>query len=233
MIGERLFAELRKYGESLIAVSQSPYETSWSIARNARTIILHRMLSRDLEVLGLRREVEEVLHYGRGRPRKDGRRSVQSTTYRLRLRLDRDDEAIQRLKKEAGCFVLLANIPVDGAAKKSGKETLVLYKEQNGIERNFGFIKDPMILDELLVKKTERIEVLGMILLIALLIWNLIQRQLRRHIEQTGETLPGWVNRPTPRPTAFMFSVKFKYTGPERREKSGKRGTDGCKERKA
>ena len=61
LIGERLFAELRKYGESLIAVSQSPYETSWSIARNARTIILHRMLSRDLEVLGLRREFEEVL----------------------------------------------------------------------------------------------------------------------------------------------------------------------------
>lgn len=61
MIGERLFAELRKYGESLVAVSQSPYETSWSIARNARTIVLHRMLAKDLEVLGLRREIEEIL----------------------------------------------------------------------------------------------------------------------------------------------------------------------------
>ena len=48
---------------------------------------------------------------------------------------------------------------------------LQLYKEQNGIEKNFSFLKDPVIVNSLFLKKPERIEVLGMILLISLLIW--------------------------------------------------------------
>lgn len=52
-IGERLFAELRKYGECIVAVSQSPAETAWSISKNAGVVVIHRMLSRDLELLGL------------------------------------------------------------------------------------------------------------------------------------------------------------------------------------
>ena len=85
------------------------------------------------------------------------------------------------------------------------------YKEQNGVERNFSFLKDPMIVDAMLLKKTERIEVLGMILLLCLLIWNLIERQLRRHVEESGETLDGWDRKRTRRPTSFMFSVKFRW----------------------
>ena len=54
-IGERLFAELRKYGECLIAVSQSPIETSWSLAKNARVVIIHNTLDKDVDsVFGIR-----------------------------------------------------------------------------------------------------------------------------------------------------------------------------------
>jgi len=52
-IGERLFAELRKYGECIVAVSQSPVETAWSVTKNARVIILHPGLSKDAESIGL------------------------------------------------------------------------------------------------------------------------------------------------------------------------------------
>lgn len=52
-IGERLFAELRKYGECIVAVSQSPTETAWSITKNARVIVLHAGLSKDAESMGL------------------------------------------------------------------------------------------------------------------------------------------------------------------------------------
>ena len=48
-IGERLFAELRKYGECVIAVSQSPVETSWSLAKNARIVIIHNVLDKDVD----------------------------------------------------------------------------------------------------------------------------------------------------------------------------------------
>jgi len=54
-IGERLFAELRKYGVCLIAVSQSPIETSWSLAKNARVVIIHNTLDKDVDsVFGIR-----------------------------------------------------------------------------------------------------------------------------------------------------------------------------------
>ena len=52
-------------------------------------------------------------------------------------------------------------------------------------------------------------EVLGAILLIALLIWNLIEHVLRQHVDKENVDLPGWDNKPTRRPTAFMMSTKF------------------------
>jgi transposase len=49
------------------------------------------------------------------------------------------------------------------------------YKEQYGIENNFRFLKDPIIVNDTFLKKAERIEALGFILLISLMLWNLIQ----------------------------------------------------------
>ena len=57
--------------------------------------------------------------------------------------------------------------------------------EQHGIERNFGFLKDPLIVNDLFLKKPERIEVLGLILLISLLIWNLMEHVVRGYLSQT------------------------------------------------
>ncbi|MCS7104446.1 MAG: ATP-binding protein [Thermofilaceae archaeon] len=53
-VGERLFAELRKYGECLIAVAQNPSEIAWGIVNNAEVLLLHAMLPREFEVLGIR-----------------------------------------------------------------------------------------------------------------------------------------------------------------------------------
>ena len=87
------------------------------------------------------------------------------------------------------------------------------YKEQFGIEKNFGFLKDPLIVNSILfLKKNERIEVLGMVLLIALLIWRLMERTMRRHIEEKDRTITGWDKRQTTRPTAFMMTSKFTNT---------------------
>jgi len=52
-VGERLFAELRKYGECLIAVAQNPSEVAWSIVNNFEILIIHAMLPREYDVLGL------------------------------------------------------------------------------------------------------------------------------------------------------------------------------------
>jgi hypothetical protein len=48
-----------------------------------------------------------------------------------------------------------------------------------------------------------------LVLLIALLIWRLMERSMRQHLEKTESEITGWKNRPTKRPTAFMMTTKF------------------------
>ncbi len=86
---------------------------------------------------------------------------------------------------------------------------LSLYKEQYGIEKNFGFLKDPVIVNSIFLKKPQRIEVLGLVLLIALLIWRLMERNMRQYLEEKNITITGWDNRQTKRPTSFMMTTKF------------------------
>jgi len=50
----------------------------------------------------------------------------------------------------------------------SPTDVLMAYKEQQGIERNFGFLKDPLIVNDIFLKRPDRIEVLGFILLTSL-----------------------------------------------------------------
>ena len=59
------------------------------------------------------------------------------------------------------------------------------------------------------LKKPERIEVLGPILRMALLIWDLIEHLLRQHVLENNVELPGWDNNKTRRPTACMMSAMF------------------------
>jgi hypothetical protein len=45
--------------------------------------------------------------------------------------------------------------------------------------------------------------------LLALLLWRLVERALRVHVETTGSTLTGWDKKATQKPTAFMMMTKF------------------------
>jgi hypothetical protein len=48
-----------------------------------------------------------------------------------------------------------------------------------------------------------------LVLLLALLLWRLVERALRVHVETTGSTLTGWDKKETQKPTAFMMMTKF------------------------
>jgi transposase len=129
--------------------------------------------------------------------------------YRLKTTIRPHTERISRMEEEAGCFVLLTNVPTAGHLAHSAREILTVYKEQHGTEQNYGFLKDPVIVNSLFLKKPERIEALGLVLLLALLLWRLMERQMRAHVERTGRPLPGWDKKATERPTAFMMITKF------------------------
>lgn len=127
----------------------------------------------------------------------------------VRVALHERAEVIARKVQETGCFVLLTNVPTEGDMAHRAGEVLRAYKEQHGVEQNFAFLKDPVIVNSLFLKKPERIEALGLVLLLALLLWRLVERALRVHVETTGGTLTGWDKKETQKPTAFMMTTKF------------------------
>src|SRR5215471_4862564 len=153
--------------------------------------------------------VEEPPQYGPGRPSQKQPRVVKAVRYGLKATLHERAEVIARKVQELGCFVLLTNVPTAGEMAHSAGEVLRAYKEQHGVEQNFAFLKDPLIVNSLFLKKPERIEALGLVLLLALLLWRLVERALRIHVETTGSTLPGWDKKATQKPTAFMMMTKF------------------------
>ena len=153
--------------------------------------------------------VEERPKYGRGRPSQHTPRAVKALRYGLQVHPARTRGGHRPQGQEAGCFVLLTNVPTEGEMAHRAGDVLRAYKEQHGIEQNFGFLKDPLIVNSLFLKKPERIEALGLVLLLALLLWRLVERSLRVHVETTGTPVTGWDKKTTERPTAFMMMTKF------------------------
>jgi len=154
-------------------------------------------------------EVEEQVHCAKGRPKGGVPPKVTRTTYSLKLRVEPKAEAIERAKKETGCFVLLTNVAIDGLGAMDSRDLLAAYKDQHYIERNFGFLKDPVIVNSLYLKKPSRIEALGLILVLSLLVWRLMERTMRLTLKDTGGTVKGWEKRQTTRPSSFRMTILF------------------------
>ena len=153
-------------------------------------------------------DIEKVPRYGRGRPAKGKPRTALCYEYMLTANIVEAPEKVDPLRLQAGCFVLLTNL-IGKQDAWPAPELLKLYKSQIGIEKNFSFLKDPAIVNSIFLKKAERIEVLGLILLISLLIWRLMERSMRQYVEVNDCTLTGWERRPTKKPTSFMMTTKF------------------------
>jgi len=156
--------------------------------------------------------VEECPVYGRGRPSKNATRHAKNIHYRVVVKVSKNEGAVEKLREKAGCFVLLTNVLIK---EKSGLEILMTYKEQDGIEKNFGFLKDPLVANDVFLKKPRRIEAMGLVLVISLLLWRLMERNMRKKAREKSIMLQGWNNRYTARPTSFMMASKFSpvFTG--------------------
>jgi len=162
------------------------------------------------DYFSIKASVNEVAKYRRGRPKKGEERIPEAYEYHVNISFEEDKSKVSSLREEAGCFVLLSNLTLPSEKDEwTAEDLLKLYKNQSGIEQNFGFLKNPVIINSVFLKKNSRIEVLGMILLISLLIWRLIERSMRLYIDKNQVTMPGWVKRRTKRPTSFMMSTKF------------------------
>jgi transposase len=200
---DRLLTTHRKQCEDVVKQASTPFFCRPDAEAAAEKLKVCGSLYHRLEV-----DIEEVPRYARGRPVKGKERIPERHEYILKTTIHEDPAKVEPLRAEAGCFVLLTTM--EGEKEMwPARELLSLYKDQNGIEKNFGFLKDPVIVNSLFLKKAERIEVLGLVLLIALLIWRLMEHSMRRYLDETNGTITGWDKRPTKRPTSFMMTTKF------------------------
>ena len=59
------------------------------------------------------------------------------------------------------------------------------------MEQNFGFLKDPVIVNALFLKSPRRIEALGLVLVLALMVWRLMERTMRISLKESGSKVVG------------------------------------------
>jgi transposase len=141
--------------------------------------------------------IEHKRYATKGRPTP--KTPIKATEWQLQAHVRPDTERLQQAKQYHACFVLGSNI---AAEQLSDAEIIAGYKAQAQAEGGFRFLKDPLFfVSSLFVKKPSRIQGLLMVMTLALLVYSVAQRRLRRALARQNETLPNQINQPTNRPT--------------------------------
>ena len=137
-------------------------------------------------------------HYaGKGRPTPAS--PIKSIAWQIHAQVRPAHEQIETRKQQSACFVIGTNIE---AHQLSDVEVLRAYKAQAHVEGGFRFLKDPLFfVSSLFVKKPCRIQGLLMVMTLALLVYAVTQRRLRRQLARQNTTIPNQINQPTERPT--------------------------------
>ncbi len=110
-----------------------------------------------------------------GRPPKDW--EPYETVYTIAADVQRDAAAITTYKQRESCYVLVTSI--DDEDEWSAKDVLAEYKQQITVEQGFPVVKDPKRVGAVFLKNEQRIEALGYVLIMALLVYSLIERRAR------------------------------------------------------
>lgn len=150
--------------------------------------------------------VEQTSVYAPGRAPANGQRKIVGTKFHLLLKPEENTLLYEQKIKKAGCFVMITNIAKD---KMPAREVLKTYKQQYGVEKNFSFLKEPLIANDTFLKKPSRIDALTFILLVSLMIWNLMQRELRNSEQVRAGQLNDLNKKPTKRPTSYLLMCQL------------------------
>jgi transposase len=126
--------------------------------------------------------------------------SPEAILYQISATVSQDESKINTDVLSAGRFIIATNV-LD-SQELSNDSMLSEYKAQQSCERGFGFLKDPLFFaDSIFLKSPERIESLGMIMGLCLLVYTLAQRQIRNSLKESKSTIKNQLGKATDRPT--------------------------------
>jgi transposase len=138
---------------------------------------------------------------GRGRPRK-GETPQEEVVYQLKV----ETRALAPALETCGWLVLATTIDEQSCGDA---EIVQAYRDQTAtVERGFRWIKNPAAISPVWLEKPKRIAALAMLTVVGLLVYGLIQRQVRQYLAQHEASIPG--NKgPTGIPTATVIFESF------------------------
>ncbi|PSR24366.1 MAG: transposase, partial [Sulfobacillus thermosulfidooxidans] len=138
-------------------------------------------------------ERTERVSQGRGRPRKD---APVRTIWTVSASIGADDGHRRHAEWERrSTFALITTLPRE---TWDARAVLQEYKGQVVCERKFHFMKDPLFINALFLKTPKRLEALGYVVLMAALLYSLLERRLR----DRAVPIPSPSRRVWTRPTA-------------------------------
>ncbi|QEI41222.1 hypothetical protein BMF77_01806 [Dolichospermum sp. UHCC 0315A] len=126
--------------------------------------------------------------------------SPEEISYQISATVSQNESKINTELLSAGRFIIATNV-LD-SQELSNDSMLSEYKAQQSCERGFGFLKDPLFFaDSIFLKSPERIESLGMIMGLCLLVYTLAQRHIRNALLESKSTIKNQLGKATNRPT--------------------------------
>ena len=137
----------------------------------------------------------------RGRPVKTDPPATESG-YRLKVEV----EALANPEEDTGWTVLATTVDAEVCPDA---DILQAYHDQNTtVEPGFRWIKNPAAIRPVWLEKPERIAALAMLTVLGLLVYNVIQRQVRLYLRAHGQQIPGNKGM-TATPTAAVVLALF------------------------
>jgi transposase len=137
----------------------------------------------------------------RGRPRKS-----EAVEHDLVYRLHLTTKALSPPVATFGWLVLATTVSEKTC---DDAEIVRAYRDQTTtVEPGFRWIKNPAAISPVWLEKRERIAALAMLTVVGLLVYSLIQRQVRQYLQQQQQSIPG--NKgDTALPTAAVVFASF------------------------
>ena len=175
---------------------ETPSQAQQALSELANQWRYHQVQSYEL--------IDHKRYAKKGRPMADT--PIKALEWQRQAQVRPNAERLEEAKQHKACWVLGTNIE---AEQLSDAEVITGYKGQAQAEGGFRFLKDPLFfVSSLFVKKPCRIQGLLMVMTLALLVYSVAQRRLRRELARQNETIPNPIHQPTNRPTLrWVFQV--------------------------
>ncbi|WP_157828022.1 IS1634 family transposase [Paraglaciecola sp. MB-3u-78] len=198
---KRIEKSLKKAEKSATQPSRQAFGCEQDTLRTAKTF------EKTLSYHRMNYHITKVLKYkGRGRPKSTDEPVF--SHYKLEAEFEACIDKIRPQRNKLGRFILASN-DLDNPDMNEAN-MLSTYKEQQGVERGFRFIKDPLFhLSGVFLKKPERIDALMMVMTLCLMVYNAGQYQVRKELEEQEESILSQVGKPTKQPTLRWIFQKM------------------------